>query len=181
MLSKRLRFEVLKRDNFRCTYCGAEPKQKQLHVDHVIPRALGGTDSPENLTTACEACNLGKASAPATDQMVAAVDVAIAANQAARAHASQALHMDSDSFADYEQQVGLVWDAYVPPSVRTDKWSLARIIEWFDSGVPVELIERALRLAVESDSVGWHAVAAYSSAVVRNKLQEALYAAYQDD
>ena len=59
-LSKRTRFEILKRDGFRCKYCGASALTSLLHVDHVLPRAEGGTDEPANLVTACAACNLGK-------------------------------------------------------------------------------------------------------------------------
>lgn len=56
------RFSVLKRDNFRCTYCGASPKDgvTLLHVDHILAKSKGGGDNLENLTTACEQCNLGK-------------------------------------------------------------------------------------------------------------------------
>lgn len=57
-----LRFEILKRDGFRCTYCGACRAQGAvLQVDHVKPKAAGGTDDPKNLTTSCDDCNLGKA------------------------------------------------------------------------------------------------------------------------
>lgn len=63
-LSKRTRFEILKRDNWRCHYCGAGPMQGALHVDHVKPVAEGGTDDAHNLVTACEGCNLGKAFIP---------------------------------------------------------------------------------------------------------------------
>jgi len=59
-LSKRIRFEVLKRDGFRCRYCGISSLSALLHVDHVIPRAEGGTDDPANLIASCAACNLGK-------------------------------------------------------------------------------------------------------------------------
>lgn len=61
-LTKRIRFEILKRDNHTCRYCGASAPDVKLHVDHVTPQALGGTDDPTNLVTACIDCNLGKAS-----------------------------------------------------------------------------------------------------------------------
>jgi 5-methylcytosine-specific restriction endonuclease McrA len=32
-----------------------------LHVDHVVPLAAGGATKEDNLRTACEECNLGKA------------------------------------------------------------------------------------------------------------------------
>lgn len=55
-----MRFEILKRDGFRCRYCGATGAKTQLHVDHIEPRSLGGSDEPSNLITACRECNLGK-------------------------------------------------------------------------------------------------------------------------
>jgi 5-methylcytosine-specific restriction endonuclease McrA len=51
-LSKR---EIFRRDNYTCQYCGQ--RQKNLTVDHVIPRRLGGSHTWENLITACAACN----------------------------------------------------------------------------------------------------------------------------
>lgn len=59
-VSKRTRYLVLRRDNFCCRYCGLPAGVAQLHIDHVIPRAAGGTDDPSNLTAACADCNLGK-------------------------------------------------------------------------------------------------------------------------
>jgi 5-methylcytosine-specific restriction endonuclease McrA len=61
--SLRLRFFVLKRDDFRCRACGASPATKpglHLHVDHIEPRSRGGMSIAENLQTLCEPCNLGK-------------------------------------------------------------------------------------------------------------------------
>lgn len=63
-ISKGLRFEVFKRDGFICQYCGAHPPSVVLHVDHINPVALGGDNAPENLITACAACNLGKSATP---------------------------------------------------------------------------------------------------------------------
>ena len=56
-----VRFAVFDRDGFRCTYCGATPQTARLVVDHVLPVAAGGTDEMDNLTTACQPCNAGKA------------------------------------------------------------------------------------------------------------------------
>lgn len=57
-----LRFEILKRDNFQCQYCGRNPKEDncKLHIDHIYPKSKGGRDIKDNLITACEKCNLGK-------------------------------------------------------------------------------------------------------------------------
>ena len=60
--SLKLRFEILKRDNFTCQYCGRNPKQDKckLQVDHIIPRSKGGEDIPSNLQASCFECNQGK-------------------------------------------------------------------------------------------------------------------------
>ena len=62
-VSKRLRYEILRRDNHTCRYCGASAPDVPLRVDHVTPVALGGTDTPDNLAASCEPCNSGKSSA----------------------------------------------------------------------------------------------------------------------
>ncbi|MEU0783467.1 HNH endonuclease [Streptomyces sp. NPDC006173] len=72
-VSKRLRYEILRRDQHTCRYCGASAPAVPLRVDHVTPVALGGTDTPDNLVTSCEPCNSGKSSATVDSAVVAAV------------------------------------------------------------------------------------------------------------
>lgn len=77
-VSKRLRFEIFRRDNHTCRYCGATAPDVPLRVDHVTPVALGGSDKPENLVTSCEPCNSGKSSASPDATHVADVsDIAL--------------------------------------------------------------------------------------------------------
>ena len=61
-VTKRVRFEVMRRDGHACRYCGSIAPDVKLTIDHVIPVALGGTDKPDNLVTACADCNAGKTS-----------------------------------------------------------------------------------------------------------------------
>lgn len=56
----KLRFDVMRRDNFRCHYCGRTGEQVELEVDHIIPVAKGGKSELNNLVTACKECNRGK-------------------------------------------------------------------------------------------------------------------------
>lgn len=72
-VSKRLRYEILRRDNHTCRYCGASAPDVPLRVDHVTPVALGGTDEPSNLVTSCEPCNSGKSSSSPDAKHVAEV------------------------------------------------------------------------------------------------------------
>lgn len=67
---KRLRFEIFKRDGFACQYCGAQPPDVVLVVDHIHPVAKGGDNDPLNLITACEPCNQGKADKTLGDRIV---------------------------------------------------------------------------------------------------------------
>ena len=56
--SRRL---VITRDRESCQYCGAQPGRAHLTLDHVGPRAQGGTTCWENVVAACAACNHRKA------------------------------------------------------------------------------------------------------------------------
>jgi Homing endonuclease associated repeat/HNH endonuclease len=61
LVSLSLRFQILKRDGFRCQYCGGTPQEGYiLHVDHILPRSKGGKTERDNLITACWLCNMGK-------------------------------------------------------------------------------------------------------------------------
>ena len=67
-LSKSVRFEVFKRDSFKCQYCGKSAPDVVLEVDHIIPVAKGGDNDLSNLITACFDCNRGKRDKKLTDK-----------------------------------------------------------------------------------------------------------------
>ena len=59
----RLRFLVMKRDNFKCKNCGRSPAADPtiiLNVDHIKAWANDGKTVLENLQTLCSKCNIGK-------------------------------------------------------------------------------------------------------------------------
>jgi 5-methylcytosine-specific restriction endonuclease McrA len=62
-VAAQVRFSILQRDGFRCRYCGRPGNAPGvvLHVDHVVPVAAGGATTEDNLLTACDECNLDKA------------------------------------------------------------------------------------------------------------------------
>ncbi len=56
-----LRFEILKRDDYRCQMCGTTAKEgATLEIDHIHPVAKGGSNDPGNLQVLCRDCNAGK-------------------------------------------------------------------------------------------------------------------------
>ena len=54
------RINLMARDNFRCQYCRRKPSRSELNLDHVVPRALGGRSTWENVVTSCVDCNRRK-------------------------------------------------------------------------------------------------------------------------
>lgn len=59
-ISVGIRFEVFRRDNFSCVYCGRSAPDVVLHADHKIPWKIVKEHELNNLVTACSECNLGK-------------------------------------------------------------------------------------------------------------------------
>jgi len=65
----RIRFEIFKRDDFTCRYCGRRSPEVVLEVDHIVPVSGGGTDDEPNLVTSCWECNRGKSNVPLASAM----------------------------------------------------------------------------------------------------------------
>ena len=152
-ISKRARFEVLRRDNYTCRYCGASAPHVTLQVDHIVPRALGGSDLPENLTTACEDCNSGKSSiplnAPSVEEMSQQQEqwrralAAVAEETAARLDADDKI---LDDFAEIWRQVT---DAEMDEDWR------ASVHTFMSAGLTVDLIARAIKITLRKNLSEW--------------------------
>ncbi len=63
-VSVRTRFDVFKRDQFTCQYCGRRSPEVVLELDHIVPYCEGGSDDLINLCTSCWECNRGKGGEP---------------------------------------------------------------------------------------------------------------------
>ena len=53
LYNKNLREFIFSKTKGRCSYC----EEKATEIDHIVPRAKGGTNSTYNLTPACRSCN----------------------------------------------------------------------------------------------------------------------------
>ncbi len=143
-VSKRLRYEILKRDNHTCRYCGQSAPDVKLAVDHVTPTALGGTDLPDNLVAACADCNSGKASTSPTAALVADVraDALRHAELVRQAYAVLLDHMGERD--DYLHEFESAFTHHLPQGWRE---SVGR---WFKMGVPILLVTAAASIACGS-------------------------------
>lgn len=156
-LTKRIRYEVLKRDNHTCRYCGASAPDAKLTVDHVTPVALGGTDKPDNLVAACRDCNAGKASTSPDASVVEDVKQldlkwAGAIQRVAKARGRQRKKRTVYVDAFLEE-----WRAYTH-SWRGDGYPLAdnwrgSIERFYDLGVPPEDIADCVRIALTNSRI----------------------------
>ena len=54
------RLNIFLRDDFTCAYCEHKFSTRDLTFDHVIPRARGGRNTPDNVVSACMPCNSRK-------------------------------------------------------------------------------------------------------------------------
>lgn len=60
-VTQQLRYQVIKRDGYRCRCCGYSVSEgARLHVDHIHPVSKGGRTVEKNLQTLCWGCNMGK-------------------------------------------------------------------------------------------------------------------------
>lgn len=183
-VSKRTRYEVLNRDNFTCRYCGQSAPDVKLHVDHVMPVALGGADTPDNLVAACMDCNAGKASTHPNAETVGQVsDDTILLAEAMKRAAQEMDHklaQDADAKAKATKQLMEVLASCAGvPSFATvceqidvpDDW-LRTCLAFLDRGLPIRVLGDAFEVAWTARTVADKDVWRYFCGVCWNRLRE---------
>lgn len=171
-VSKRLRFEVLKRDDHTCRYCGAKAPDVTLTVDHVTPVALGGTDDASNLVAACRSCNSGKSSTAPTDDLVAQVgedDMRWASAIQRAAARMLAEQRGQDEKRAWFLDVWEKWDK--TRSCLPSTWARS-VDHWIGAGLPREVLIDCLDIALRNRHVSADSVFAYMGGVARKKIEQ---------
>jgi HNH endonuclease len=175
-VTKRLRFEILRRDGFVCRYCGAQAPDVELTVDHVTPKALGGRDEPENLVAACRPCNTGKSSSGPDEHHVAQVaDDAL--RWAAAMKRAQMEMLNEDTYVQaVADQADKVWGSwwYGPdklPIPRPSSWRQT-IRQLLGAGLDSNGIETALLIALEAGHIDTDQTWRYFCGVAWRKVDE---------
>lgn len=158
-VSKRLRYEVLRRDNHMCRYCGAAAPEVKLTVDHVVPQALGGGDEPSNLVTACAACNNGKTSVPADAPIVADVEQDALRWAAAMDKAAEMAHAKYEVRLNYRNAFRDAWDEWksgpehAQQPIPLDLSWESSLDNFYEAGLPDWELTEAVRAAMTNSKV----------------------------
>jgi diadenosine tetraphosphate (Ap4A) HIT family hydrolase/5-methylcytosine-specific restriction endonuclease McrA len=66
-ISGSVRYEVLSRAKFKCELCGISADEKNIEVDHIFPKSLGGKEDLSNYQALCYSCNAAKRNTDDTD------------------------------------------------------------------------------------------------------------------
>lgn len=148
-LSKRVRYEVLRRDGNACRYCGAKAPDAVLGVDHVVPVALGGSDDPTNLVAACVDCNAGKTSSTPDAALVAEVQADALRWAAAMKQAADEVRQKAEDRAELYGHIELIWmfPRKLPPGWRTS------VDAFLEAGLDPETILEMCRVAKSARGV----------------------------
>lgn len=156
-VSKRLRYEVLRRDDYACRYCGAKAPDVALTVDHVVPEALGGQGDPGNLVTACADCNAGKSSMAPDQPIVGNVADDALRWAAAMEQAAEIQGGTDHQLASFTESLDEVWSEWTreesgKPIDRPDDWKhSARNL--FTAGLTTEELPELVETAMTAPRV----------------------------
>lgn len=177
-VTKRTRYEVLRRDNNTCRYCGSMAPNVKLTIDHVTPVALGGSDKPDNLVAACWDCNIGKTSVQPGSDLVADVG-------ADQIRWAAAIKVASDAMlADREAQTGrcasflTAWATWDEDLRHLPSDWMPSVDGWLRGGIPEVILLDSLNIALRNRGVRHEDVFRYLVGIIRNRLIE-LHAAAQ--
>lgn len=177
-VSRRLRFEVLRRDGYACRYCGATAPDVKLTVDHVNPSALGGEDRPENLVTACAGCNGGKSSVPPDAGIVANVAADALRWSAAMQKAADEAIEDIDRRNEARAEFDAAWSSWgvgqegarrsIP---RPTDWELS-VDRFIAAGLPMAILLDCVDKAMRNKKVRPEATFRYMCGIAWKTVQQ---------
>jgi hypothetical protein len=149
-ISKSLRFEVLKRDSFKCQYCGRSAPEALLQIDHIEPVSKGGGSDITNLITACGDCNSGKSDRRLNDSTVIEKKKSQLDELQERREQLEmmmAWHQGLlDITADAVEQIAEYWSGLTPGFAVTEPGKQS-IRKWMKKYSVSELLESANRAA----------------------------------
>lgn len=173
-VTKRTRFEVLRRDGHTCQYCGAKAPDVVLQIDHVVPVSLGGDDKPGNLVTSCADCNRGKASIQPDSPLVEGLSERAAAYALGMQDKMTRFRADFESAEEFIEQFDEAWGTWNVVGKPSERIPLPpdyelSLFRWAQMGIPFRAVEMAIPKAMNKPSVrGDFGVFQYMAGIVWN-------------
>lgn len=173
-VTKRTRFEILRRDEHTCQYCGAKAPDVTLHIDHVVPVSLGGDDKPSNLVTACKDCNTGKASISPDSPLVQGLSDRAAAYALGMVDKMTRFRADLESLEEYVESFRATWDDWgVGDGPRRVTFPLPddfemSLFKWKQMGIPTSVYDLAIPPAMLKPGLARDARFSYMAGIVWN-------------
>lgn len=149
-ITKKLRFEIFKRDGFKCAYCGKEPPNTVLEIDHIEPVSKGGEDDINNYITACFDCNRGKSNVKLSKippQVIENLDTLREKEEQISEYRKFIKKIERREKKDIED-VAKVYSDYYKEWELTEKFK-KRSVRMFLRQLPKHEVEDAMRLAIE--------------------------------
>lgn len=126
-ISKKLRFEIFKRDSFTCAYCGNKPPLVVLEIDHIVPVSKNGLSDLDNLITSCFDCNRGKSNIELSNIPASILDkheIAKEKEEQYLAYKKQLLKIEKRIKKEIEE-VANTYTEYFPDWEMTDKFKIS--------------------------------------------------------
>jgi hypothetical protein len=169
-VSKRLRFEILRRDNHTCYYCGRKPPEVEITIDHVLPQALGGADEASNLVAACRECNGGKTSIAPDSPLVARVDEDAIRWSAAIKAASEKASASHEAVSAYREEFRSAWAAHSQPAPLDENWR-SSVENFRVRGLPIEVLTDAVHKSMGARHILLQAKFKYLCGIAWNEVK----------
>lgn len=177
-VTKKTRFEVFKRDGFKCQYCGRSAPDVVLEVDHIIPVCKGGDNDLLNLVTACFDCNRGKTSKSLDDSTVVSKQMVQLQDLNTRREQLEMLADWRQGLQNIEaQKVDMVVKeicskfGIVNPDVKQQTISV--ITNWVKKYEMVELFDAIDQVRSKNDRLDWNVFMKIEKHVKFSKIPEA--------
>ena len=170
-ISKKLRFEIFKRDSFACQYCGKNPPSTILEIDHIVAVSNGGDNSIDNLITSCFDCNRGKGALPlnqAPMSLVLKTQKAKELEEQLEAYKKIKLEIESRIEDEAWDIVGILHPT--KDSIRKD-WFLS--IKTFLTKLNYFDVLEAAQIAIAKKPWGYSGAFRYFCGICHNKIREA--------
>lgn len=159
-ISKKLRFEVFKRDSFTCQYCGGSAPDVILHIDHIEPFSKGGENDILNLITACKDCNAGKSNRKLSEKTVIKVQKEQIEQLQEKREQLEMMYQWKKELLDIDESVikylSAYWSCLLPGQILTINGlnTLRKYKKKFSMDVIMDAMRIATNIYLESDAKG---------------------------